>query len=132
MKSILVLILCLSVQSAFAYNESDENFESYEDYDSIVGDLSSHTSGRNNNDIINLDNMKLHAGFGFNNTIVDLKSRPDSPDKITLQGFQLSLGIDLFSPNVITEVGLINYNAESKDSYRLGMKEFTKDYLETG
>jgi hypothetical protein len=124
MKMILALLLSFSMQSAFAY-DSDENYENYEDYDSIVGDLSSsHSSARDNGDLLNLDNMKLQAGFGFNNTLIHLKSAPGAPDSVSLDGFQLSLGIDLFSPNVITEVGLVNYNAETVNSNRYAMKEF--------
>jgi hypothetical protein len=120
MKIILAVVLCFIAQNVFAYDQE----ENYEDYDSIVGDLSSRTSNNNNGDILNLDAMKLHAGFGFTNTLIDLRSTPNGPSKITLQGFQLSMGLDLFSPNVITEVGLINYNSETKDSYTYDMKEF--------
>lgn len=120
--TLLALSLVLFAQSAFSYE--DEDFGNYEDYDSIVGDLSSHTTTHKSGDLFDLDSMKLHAGFGFNNTLIDLKSHGNNPSKVTLQGIQLSLGIDLFSPNVITEVGLINYNSESKESYRYSLKEF--------
>lgn len=122
LSTLLIISFVLIAQSAFSYDEED--FGSYQDYDSIVGDLSSHTSARSNDKIFDLDSMKLHAGFGFNNTIIDLRSNGNNPGRITLQGFQLSLGIDLFSPNVVTEVGLINYNSENKESYKYAMKEF--------
>ncbi len=118
---ILGLSLIISAGTAFAY---DEDYNSYEDYDSIVGDLSSRTTGRRSEDLIDLDSMKLHAGFGMTNTLIDLRSNGNNPGKVTLQGFQISLGIDLFSPNVVTEVGLINYNSVSKDSYKYSLKEF--------
>lgn len=123
MKLILALLLVFSTTTTFAY-DADESFDSYEDYDSIVGDLSSSTSVSNGDELLNLDKMKLHAGFGFNNTIMDLKSKPNSPESITLQGFQISLGIDLFSPNTITEVGLINYNSEFKENNTYKLREF--------
>lgn len=122
MRIFWILLLSLSFQNAFAY--TDEDFNQYEDYDSIVGDLSSRTSTRSNDAVLDLDSMKLHAGFGFNNTLVNLRPNGNNPDKVTLQGFQLSLGVDLFSPNLITEVGLINYNSISKESYKYSLKEF--------
>lgn len=117
----LILTGLLLTTNAFAFEEED--YESYEGYDSIVGDLSSKTSSRSE-DLIDLDSMKLHAGFGFNNTLVDLRSQGNSPGRVTLQGFQLSLGIDLFSPNFVTEVGLINYNSVTKENYKYSLKEF--------
>lgn len=119
--TILSALLLSFSQTAFAFEEED--YSSYEDYDSIVGDLSSRTSARND-DLLNLDAMKLHAGFGMNNTLIDLKSESGSPDRVTLQGFQISLGIDLFSPNIVTEVALMNFNSEVKDDYKYSLKEF--------
>lgn len=122
LSTLLALSLILLAQTAFSFDEEDTS--SYDDYDSIIGDLSSHTTARNQEALFDLDTMKLHAGFGFNNTLIDLRSHANAPDKVTLQGFQLSLGVDLFSPNIITEVGLVNYNSESKGSYSYGLKEF--------
>jgi hypothetical protein len=117
----LVCTLLLT-QTTFAY--VDEDFDNYESYDSIVGDLSNRTSFKRNDKLIDLDSMKLHVGFGFNNTLINLRQTGDGPDKITLQGLQLSLGIDLFSPNFVTEVGLVNYNSNTKNEYKYGLREF--------
>src|SRR5690606_18652206 len=106
--------------NAYAY---EDDFNNYESYDSIVGDLSSKTS-YDSGKILDIDSLKLHAGFGFNNTIVNLRPQGTNPDRITLQGFQLSLGVDMFSPNFITEVGLINYNSANKQDHSYKMKEF--------
>ena len=123
MKILLAVLLSLSFQNAHAFSE-EEDFSNYESYDSIVGDLSNRTSSNPDDRVFDIDSMRLHAGFGFNNTLMNLRSQPGAPDRVTLQGFQLSLGIDLFSPNVITEVGLINYNSETKQDHKYSMKEF--------
>lgn len=119
--TVLSALLLSFSQVAFAFEEEDYN--SYEDYDSIVGDLSNRTSG-GSDEILNLDSMKLHAGFGMNNSLINLKSENGSPDQVTLQGFQISLGIDLFSPNVVTEVALMNFNSEVKENHKYSLKEF--------
>ena len=126
MKVLVILLLAgfinITASNVFAYAE-DEDYNNYESYDSIVGDLSNRTSG-DVEELIDLDSMKLHAGFGFNNTLINLAPKGNYPDKVTLEGFQLSLGIDLFSPNVVTEVSLINYNSVAKESYKFALKEF--------
>ena len=125
MKILMTLLMAfgfMTTQNAIAFTEED--YDHYESYDSIVGDLSNRTSYKSQEKVLDLDSMKLHVGFGFNNTLTNLKKNGNAPDKITLQGFQLSLGVDLFSPNVITEVSLINYNSNTKNEYKYGMKEF--------
>lgn len=120
LKLFTVAALVLFASTGFSY---EEDYNDYESYDSIVGDLRSKTSYSPDR-VLDIDSLKLHAGFGFNNSIVNLRPMGDNPSRITLQGFQLSLGVDMFSPNFITEVGLINYNSVAKEDYSYKMREF--------
>ncbi len=115
----LMTFLFLVNPNVHAYDD----YDNYESYDSIVGDLSSRTSSPSEK-VFDIDSLKLHAGFGFNNTVARLKPVENAPRRITLQGFQLSLGVDMFSPNFITEVGLINYNSTLKNEHTYKMREF--------
>jgi hypothetical protein len=124
MKKILSLsflisaMLLLSVQS-FALEE-----EKYDDYDSIVDNLSTSTAKANKGDLFDFDSLALHFGFGFNNSAINLKSRGGSPSQVTMHGFQLGMGVDLFSPDYIAEIDYANYNPADKEGYSYKLREY--------
>ncbi len=121
MAKIFIVMILFSSIHAFALDE-----EKYDDYDSIVNDLStssSRSSGAKES-FLDFDSLAIHFGFGFNNSTLNLKSTNSSPSQVSAQGLQLSMGVDLFSPEYVAEVDYTNYNPTDKDGYTYKLHEY--------
>ncbi|GIL17778.1 MAG: hypothetical protein BroJett040_15290 [Oligoflexia bacterium] len=65
-----------------------------------------------------LDDIMIHAGFGLVTTVSNVNFG-DRNYSHTYNGFQLSFGIDLFSPDWVAEGAIRNYgNAQTGSEYR--------------
>ena len=90
------LLICLLVvlSSNFSWAQEDD----YENYDTIVGQLSTTRSSQNiSYDNDPLANVRLHAGVGMAMSMTTLQ-RENGSDTSLFQGVEVNFGIDLFSP----------------------------------
>jgi hypothetical protein len=117
-KLILFLAVIFTTNSLWALEE-----ESYEDYDTMVNEMTS-KAPKKHGDLFDFDSLNLHFGFGFNNSMLNLKSKNESPSNVSVQGFTLGMGIDLFSPEYVAEADYSNYNPSDKEEYSYKLREF--------
>lgn len=113
----LVILASTFVQAAKDYEEV-----SYED---LVQQINQRKSSVIENANDPLDQIKLHAGLGLissaNNINVGKKGHDDTKYQ---NGFQLTLGIDLFSPHWAAETALRNFGQAISGSESRSLREF--------
>lgn len=93
-------------------------------YDDLVNQINKRKNSvvRNANDP--LDSIKIHAGLGLLTSANNVNTGRGS-DTIKYQnGFQLSLGIDLFSPQWAAETTLRNFGQAKSGSETRSLREF--------
>lgn len=81
-----------------------------------------------------LDSLKIHAGLGLISSMTTVNTGARSDGNKYQNGFQLSLGIDLFSPIWATEASLRNFGqakslSETKSLREFDLKFMNKDYI---
>ena len=69
------------------------------------------------------DSVRIHAGIGLTNTFMNVISKDSSINEHS-SGIQLSLGVDLFSPNWYSEGVFKNYGVSTKGTQELTLREF--------
>ncbi len=103
--------------SSWALDPNDE------DYDSIVHRLSLKKSFALNDGTSILDDVIFHVGLGLTNTSYGLRLA-DGDRTNSKQGFNLALGVDLFSPRWVSEIIFSNYGEQQNEDLRTELKEF--------
>ncbi len=111
-----LLMLASTLVQAAEYEEV-----SYEDLVNQINKRKS-TVIRNANDP--LDQNLLHAGFGLISSAHTLNTSRGRADTRYQTGFQLTLGIDLFSPQWSAETALRNFGQTSSGSETWSLREF--------
>jgi len=122
-KILFATILICSMASIGLSNETDSEGLSY---DSIISQLStSKTEAPESLNTNPLDEVKFHAGLALANTFSQL-SLPSRPSVTLLKrGFQVTVGIDLFSPEWGAEGGFLNYGEDVVNgNFALALREF--------
>lgn len=69
-----------------------------------------------------LDHLQIHAGVGLA-TSTNKLDIPESRGERTLHGFQISVGIDLFSPEWVSEFVLRNFGTTERGSETRSLRE---------
>lgn len=69
-----------------------------------------------------LDHLQIHAGVGLISSTNRLEI-PESRGERTLNGFQISVGIDLFSPEWVSEIVLRNFGTSERGSETRSLRE---------
>src|SRR5579871_1598762 len=86
-------------------------------YDDLINQINKkhaqNSQIQNNNSI--LDDITLHAGFGLITSNMTVQE-PNRTEQLQLTGFQMSFGIDLFSPNFVAEGALRNFGSANDGS----------------
>ncbi len=102
------------VQAANSDGKSDE----YEEvsYDDLLNELSAKKKHLTKKQESSFDDVRLHAGIGYSNTFTNIAAQNQNFNRHA-SGIQLSLGMDLFSPNWYSE-GF----SETMALHLLGMK----------
>lgn len=85
----LRLLLCLTIFLAFNTQAAEENYESY---DTIINELSSRQSSL----LSSYSKNEVHMGIGYVNSTSKISGTNIPIDRMTLQGIQAQMGIDLF------------------------------------
>jgi hypothetical protein len=93
-------------------------------YDDLVNQINKRKNSvvRDANDP--LDNIKLHAGVGLLTSANNINTGQGSDTLKYQNGFQLSLGIDLFSPEWAAETALRNFGQAKSGSETRSLREF--------
>ncbi len=119
MNSIFKTFLALFLLLPFSAPASEEDPDSYTNYDKIVSDLKSslHTSSSLSRDEIHmenysLDDVKISFGMGLSFTHLNLNG-PSINSSGLLKGLGLHFGIDLFHPEYLAEGIFRNYTSDS-------------------
>ncbi len=104
------------VQGAPAGSEYEE--VSYED---LLNELSAKKrSASRPSD--SLENVRLHAGIGYTNSFTNISANKQNYNRHT-NGIQLSVGMDLFSPNWYSEGVFKNYGVSGTGNEELSLRE---------
>lgn len=135
MKHILILFIGLSSASVnAATTDSDESGLGYE---SIIGELEKQdiplpVAGESEDPF---DLAKIHLGFAMLSSYSNFQTANGKGESGLLTGFELSFGIDLFSPNWMALGSIRSYSSEKLgESLRAKLQEFDlkvfyKNYL---
>lgn len=119
-QTVLLSLVCLSFVQAFAN-------EDYSSYDDIVRELkASEVSAsvqrpKNESDF---DAVRIHAGTGLVTSHLNLKTPGNLPSTANLSGFEVFMGIDLFSRDWIAEGSARSFTSESFSSTKVALREF--------
>lgn len=113
-KMILILLLTI-ICTSHAMAED----ESYESYDTIINELSSKQSSL----LSSYSSHPIHIGFGYVNSTSKINGPSIPVDKMTLQGAQLSLGMDIFE-NFSSNVQLTYLTPNTKNNTEMEAMEF--------
>lgn len=110
--SILALFLFFASSILATKVRADEASSTYEEvsYDDLINRLHKKKSQFISNQTSVLDDITLHAGIGLVTTAVSVEQNSHF-SQMNLNGFQLSLGVDLFSPNWVAEGAIRNFGS---------------------
>ncbi len=99
--------------------------EQYAGYDSIVHDLDGEsTTAQVPQSSDPFDDIQFHAAFGAVMSHLNLVSTRGLPSSADLQGYEVDLGIDLFSPDWQAVGTLTSFNPFNSQQMELQMQEF--------
>ncbi len=119
----MTLVLGLfSLTATFVQAAASPEFEEVS-YDDLVTQLNRKKVSINENAHDPLDEIKMHAGFGIITSANSVSVQGKDSFKYQ-NGFQISLGIDLFSPNWSAETALLNFGQANSGSESRSLREF--------
>lgn len=123
LKSILVLLPLMTlptiVQAATDAGKGDYEEVSYDD---LLNELSAKKKNLANGQTSSFDDVRLHAGIGYVNGFTNISAAHSNFNRHA-NGIQLSLGMDLFSPNWYSEGVFKNYGVTSSGSEEMTLRE---------
>jgi len=127
MKHILFIIftfLLLTTTSYAATEDLINDNDEYDDFDSIVKNLSNSTSQIDSPlGLDPFDSVKLHFSVGVVNNYLKISSHQSLASGFQ-QGMQASLGIDLFSPHWMAEGTVRSFSETDIEKTSVSMHEF--------
>jgi hypothetical protein len=121
-----VFLMAFSLLAPTLVHASDsESGKDYKEisYDDLVNELSTKKKAALQNENDPFDSIKIHTGFGLITTATDVSTAGASGYRY-MTGFQLSAGIDLFSPNWMAEGTLRNFGTSTDGSESRSMREY--------
>lgn len=118
---ILALVFVTSILLTSARLWASEDYEEIS-YDQLLDRLSKKRSTILSNSDTTFDDIKLHAGLGLLTSAANI--RTSGSDVKFQNGFDLSLGIDLFSPNWTSEFAIRNFGTTENGSESRSLREF--------
>ncbi|MEZ0391539.1 MAG: hypothetical protein ACAH59_04945 [Pseudobdellovibrionaceae bacterium] len=98
-------------------------------YDDLVNQLNKRKTSvqRGSNDP--LDDIQLHAGFGLITSANNVNTGGGRDTLKYQNGFQMSLGIDLFSPSWTSELALRNFGQAKSGTETRSLREFDLKFM---
>jgi hypothetical protein len=102
-------------------------------YDDLVNRIDKKRTVIQSNTNHPLDNIMLHAGFGLVTSFTNLNIGDKTINR-QQNGFQITAGIDLFSPDWMAEGAIVNFGSDSsgteqRNLHELDMKVVYKNHL---
>ncbi len=130
-KQFLLLASTLFLLSLSLFLETKVQAQEYDEvsYDDLINQISkkrSRVSESTNPSI--LDDITLHAGFGLLTSAMEV-NEINRHTQLQLNGFQLSFGIDLFSPNWVAEGAIRNFGTGSAGTQNYSFRELDMKVL---
>lgn len=124
-KTIQFVLISLSLLTAPTLVQAADKAPDYEEvsYDDLLNELSAKKSHLNKNQNNSFDDVRLHAGVGYANSFMNIATQKQNFNRHA-SGIQLSLGMDLFSPNWYSEGVFRNYGLTSSGNEELTLREF--------
>jgi hypothetical protein len=103
-----------------------QEFESYDNYDSIVRNLSTNTITTDSNPLKSgFDTIRFHLGVGAVSSQIKAEfPGPLSRKNLQLDGFEARFGIDLFSQHWVAETAVRSYNPNQIEGGEVTLREF--------
>ena len=128
-KALLVssaLFLLPTLVWAETYNppvSSDSNDYQEVTYDDLVNELSAKKKALVKKEKSPFDDVGLHAGVGYANSLTNLSTHGESLTR-DAAGVEVSVGMDLFSPNWYAEGLFRNYGVNTSGNESMTLREF--------
>lgn len=118
--ALLIAIVSLFTTNVWAYED-----ESYTSYDSIVNELkaSADDNSAPEQPDLNWDEVSLHVGMAYVNSVPDISIPGDSATFGMINGFEVHTGANLFSKKVRGEIAFRNFMPADIGSGRLKLRE---------
>lgn len=91
-------------------------------YDDLVNELNAKKRTLVKKDRSDLEDVRLHAGIGYANSFTNIATQKQNFNRHAA-GIQLSVGMDLFSPNWYSEGVFRNYGQNSSGSEEFSLRE---------
>lgn len=101
--------------------DKDSGYEEVS-YDDLLNELSAKKKTIVKTQTSSFDDVRLHAGIGYVNSFMNIATNKKNFNRHA-SGIQLSMGMDLFSPNWYAEGVFRNYGLTSSGNEELTMRE---------
>jgi hypothetical protein len=98
-------------------------------YDDLVNQISQRKNSVVSNANDPFDSIKLHAGLGLLSSVNNVNTGRGGDTLKYQNGFQLSLGIDLFSPQWAAELALRNLGQAKSGTETRSLREFDMKFM---
>ena len=122
----IVAALVITYQPWTFAQKADLDYDSrdYQEvsYDDLVNELNSQKTRMQVKKTSSFDEVKINAGVGYVNSFSNISTQKQNFNRHT-NGIQLSVGMDLFSPNWYSEGIFRNYGVTTSGSEELNLKD---------
>ncbi|KHD87761.1 MAG: hypothetical protein OM95_12150 [Bdellovibrio sp. ArHS] len=124
-KALQFVLIAFSIFSTATLVQAAPGSSDYEEvsYDQLLDELSAKKNVMAAKQTSSFDEVRLHAGIGYVNTFTNIATQNKNFNRHA-SGIQLSMGMDLFSPNWYSEGVFRNYGVTSSGAEELSLKEF--------
>ncbi|MGZ3768022.1 MAG: hypothetical protein ACXVCP_05255 [Bdellovibrio sp.] len=92
-------------------------------YDDLLNELKVKKNNIKKEETSSFDEIRLHAGIGYANCFTNIAAQNQNFNRHAT-GIQLSMGMDLFSPNWYSEGVFKNYGVTSNGNEEMTLREF--------
>lgn len=116
------IALAVSVVPTIVQATNSADYEEVS-YDDLLNELSAKKVSLKQEQSSSFDTVRLHAGIGYVNSFSNIATQKQNFNRHA-NGIQLSLGMDLFSPNWYSEGVFRNYGLTSSGSEEMTLREF--------
>ncbi|WP_415064025.1 hypothetical protein [Bdellovibrio sp.] len=124
-KTIQFVLIAFSLFTAPTLVQAANESADYQEvsYDDLLNELSAKKKNLTQKQSSSFDEVRLHAGIGYVNSFTNIAAEKQNFNRHA-NGIQLSLGMDLFSPNWYSEGVFRNYGLTSSGSEEMTLREF--------
>lgn len=123
-KSIPLALISAVLFSNLTFVQAAQAASDYEEvsYDDLLTELSAKRRTLTNTQTSSFDTVRIHAGVGYANSFTNISAQKQNFNRHAT-GIQVSLGMDLFSPNWYAEGVLRNFGVTTIGDEELDLRE---------